>query len=107
MDRFSLSYRIATVIILLQAFTVVLAVWQSVSRTTQGSQEQLDSVDRVRMAGLAEMARHAFITGEYDDVMAALRNLKSDRRIMSADVIDPRGRVVASTNPLLLGRAAP
>ena len=107
MGGFSLSYRIAAVIVILQTFILLVAIWQNVSRTTRAIQEQLDTVDRIRMDGLAELARDAFITGEYDGLMAVLRSLKGDRRIMSAHVGDRGGRVVASVDPLLLGRPAP
>jgi len=105
--HFSLKYRIATIIFVLEAFMVGIILWQTLDHSQTTIRDQLASHDRAVLEIMGGISRIALLTEEYADFQPYLENLLEDSRIKQVLLIDSRSRVVSGSNPDTVGRPPP
>ncbi|MDJ0779041.1 MAG: ATP-binding protein [Gammaproteobacteria bacterium] len=104
---FSLKYRIAIIIFVLEAIMLGVVLWQTLEHSEHATRGQLDDNDSVVLEVMSGVSRVALLTEEYADLQPYLENLLQNSRIEQVVVIDARNLVVASSDPDAVGKAPP
>ena len=102
--RFSLKYRIAVIIFVLEAIMMGVVLWQTLGHSEKATREQFASNDRAILEIMSGISRIALLTDEYADLQLYLENLLDTSRVNQVLLIDSRGLVVASSRPEVIGK---
>lgn len=105
--HFSLKYRIAAIIFILEAVMVGIILWQTLDHSQMTIRDQLASHDRAVLEIMGGISRIALLTEEYADFQPYLENLLKDTRIKQVLLLDSRDLVVAGSNPDIVGKPPP
>ncbi|HHI76931.1 MAG TPA: HAMP domain-containing protein, partial [Gammaproteobacteria bacterium] len=100
----SLRLRIAGVILLLEALLLGVVLWATLDHDREKARQLIREQDRVVLELLAQDARQALLTLEFDTLGDLFRRAASNPRILRILLLDRRGMVVASDDRRLLGR---
>jgi PAS domain S-box-containing protein len=103
----SLKYRIAVTIVLLAAGAMMLVLWQTSSMLLQGSRNQLAATERVILALLRDLSRPALLSGEFAELQPYFERVQHDPHVFQVLLADAHKRIVASTDPRLVGAPLP
>ncbi len=103
--RLSLKYRIAIMILLLEAVMMGLVLWQTLEHSLEASRTQLEATEQTILNLVGNVSRVALLTEEYADLQPYLENLQKDPRVLKAMLADAQQRVVASTHSDDMGLA--
>jgi len=96
--RLSLKYRIAIMILLLEAVMMGLVLWQTLGHSLEASRTQLEATETTLLNLVGNVSRVALLTEEYADLQPYLENLQKDPRVVKAMLADAQHRVVVSTH---------
>ena len=102
--RFSLKYRIALIIFVLEAVMMTTVLWATFDHLEDAAREQFASSERAILEIVSGISHIAIRTGEYAELQHHLENLLEDTRIEQVMLVDARGIVVAGTKPELIGK---
>ncbi len=102
--RFSLKYRIALIIFVLEAVMMTAVLWATFDHLEDSTREQFASSERAILEIVSGISHIAIRTGEYSDLQPYLENLLEDTRIEQVMLVDARGIVVAGTRPESIGK---
>lgn len=105
--RFSLKYRIAATILVLEALLVGAVLWQTLTLSADASRKQQAAHEEVTLSPLTEIGRIALLTEEYTDVQAYIQKVKNNQDVTHLILADNRGRVMASTAVSDMGSPMP
>jgi signal transduction histidine kinase len=101
---FSLKYRIAVIIFVLEAILMGIVLWQTLGHSEEVVRNQLDKNDRAILEIMSGISRTALLTEEYADLQTYLENLLETSRIEQALLVDSRGLIVVSSRPDAIGK---
>jgi signal transduction histidine kinase len=104
---FSLKYRIAFTIFLLESLMMAVVLWQTLSHAVDSTRSQIHAVESVTLGLVGEVARNALLTEEYDMVQPYIEKLRLNPNIRRAFVVDDRDVIVASEQFGDLGEPLP
>lgn len=102
--RFSLKYRIALIIFVLEAVMMTAVLWATLDHLEDATREQFTSSERAILEIVSGISHIAIRTGEYSELQPYLENLLEDSRIEQVMLVDVRGIVVAGTRPESIGK---
>ncbi len=105
--QFSLKYRIAIIIFVLEAIMMAVVLWQTLGHSEQATRDQLADIDSAILEIMSGVGRVALLTEEYADLQPYLENLLQNARVEQVLLIDARDLVVASSSPDDVGKAPP
>ena len=102
--RFSLKYRIALIIFVLEAVMITAVLWATLDHSESSTREQFESSERAILSVISGISHIALQTGEYAELQPYLENLLEDTRIAQVMLVDARGIVVAGTRAESIGK---
>lgn len=102
--RFSLKYRIALIIFVLEAIMMAAVLWATLGHSQNETREQFQSSENAIMEVMSGISHIALSTGEYSELQPYFENLLENSRIEQVMLLDARGIVVASTRPESIGK---
>lgn len=105
--RYSLRYRIAGTILILEAAMMALVLWQTLSLSVQGAKNQQSAYEQTTLDAATEISRNALISEEYDDLLPYITTVLNSSGITHALVTDHTNKVIASTHLPELGQPLP
>ena len=103
----SLKYRIAATIFALELVVIGAVLWITLRHSTDSVREQIARSEVVTLQLLADLSRAALLTDEFADLQTFIEGTKGDPRVIMVVVGAADGRVVAATEPELIGAAFP
>lgn len=104
---FSLKYRIALIIFLLEAVMMALVLWGTLDYSLDRARARLASTEQAMLNIIAGTGRIALLTEEYADLQPYFEGVLADPHVVRVLLADAQGRVVASTRPGDVGLATP
>lgn len=99
----SLRLRIAAVIFLLEAVMLAVVLWQTQNYALERARQLIEEQDQIALDLLAEDARQALLTLEYDNLTDIFRQAANNRHIRAILLLDERGIPVAVSDSHYLG----
>jgi len=102
--RFSLKYRIAIIIFVLEAIMISAVLFYTLDQTEEATRIQFASSERAILEVMSGISHIALSTREYTQLQPYLDNLLGDSRIAQVMLVDARGIVVAGTRPESIGK---
>lgn len=102
--RFSLKYRIAVIIFVLEAIMMAAVLWATLGHSQQATHEQFESSQKAIMEVMSGISHIALRAGEYGELQPYFDNLLEDSRIEQVMLLDARGIIVAGTRSDSIGR---
>ena len=102
----SLRYRIAITIFVLEALLIGVVLWRTLDLTRSAYDEQVESYEVVLLDLLSDHSRQTLIVADYVELQSYLGRI-DDPRIVRILVADYRNRVVAASDPTLVGSDLP
>jgi diguanylate cyclase (GGDEF)-like protein/PAS domain S-box-containing protein len=103
----SLKYRIAATIFALEVVVIGAVLWITLSHSTESIRDQIARTEGVTLQLLADLSRAALLTDEYADLQTFIEGTRRDPRVITVVVGAADGRVVAATEPELIGAPFP
>jgi diguanylate cyclase (GGDEF)-like protein/PAS domain S-box-containing protein len=103
----SLKYRIAATIFALELVVIGAVLWITLRHSTDSVREQIARSEVVTLQLLADLSRAALLTDEFAELQSFIENTRRDPRVIMVVVGAADGRVVAATEPELIGAAFP
>ncbi len=103
-SRYSLKYRIALIIFVLEAIMMATVLWATLGHSEEATRQQFESSENAIIEVMSGISHIALSTGEYDELKPYFENLLEDTRIEQVMLLDARGIVVAGTRPDSIGR---
>lgn len=105
--RLSLKYRIAVMILLLEAIMMGLVLWKILGHSYAASSQQIAANEQAMLDVVSGVSRVALLTEEYADLQPYLEDLKKNPSMIRVMLADVQGRVVAGTRPEDVGPGLP
>lgn len=104
---FSLKYKIAVTIFVLEAIMMSVVLWATLSYAHHNTRDLIDSAEGLTLEIIGKTARVALFTEEFDLVQPLIEALPGQPNILRAVLLDHRGIIVASDDLLELGESMP
>jgi len=105
--RYSLKYRIAAIIFLLEAVMMGAVLGVTLRYSQAETEKQLEANEQVMHHLLGNLSRVALLTSEYDELQPYIEEVVMDPHVSLALVADRRGRIVVSNDHTMLGNPLP
>ncbi|MDH5444989.1 MAG: ATP-binding protein [Gammaproteobacteria bacterium] len=105
--RYSLKYRIALVIFILEACMMASVLGVTLNYSLKKSQQQRVATESVTMELLSNLGRAALFTSEYDEIQTYIEQVVDDPHIETIILTNRRGSVAVSNKLELIGREIP
>lgn len=105
--RFSLRYRIAATIFILEAIMMGFVLWNTLGLSLESTKTHLTDYENALLGVVSEAGRTALLVEEFSDFQPYLEKTRDDPRVETALLLDASGRIMASTNVKLVGQAMP
>lgn len=105
--RLSLKYRIALVILILEAVMMTAVLWQTLAQSRRSAEEFHRATENVLLELMHEIATGALLTEEYSDLQLYVAKVAQQPSVARILVADTNGQVVAASNPAEIGRSPP
>lgn len=105
--RLSLKYRIALTIFVLEAIMMAMVLWVTLGLSLDTTRQQADDFEKVLLGVVSQVAHGALLTEEYADIQPYLEKTLDDPRVIRAFLLDTENRVVAGTQPAMIGDTMP
>ena len=102
--RFSLKYRIALIIFVLEAIMMTAVLWATLDHSETSTREQFESGERAILSVMSGISHIALQTGKYDELQPYFEDLLEDSRIAQVMLVDARGIIVAGTQAESIGK---
>ncbi len=103
----SLRYRIAATIFALELVVIGAVLWITLRHSTHSVREQIARTEAVTLQLLADLSRAALLTDEFADLQTFIEETRRDPRVITVVVGAADGRVIAATEPELIGVSFP
>ena len=103
----SLKYRIALIIFLMESVLMAAVLWKTLGESYSDSERLIQRSEQVIVDLVGEDSRSALITEEYVDFQTRAIGLLSKSEAVRFHLADDTGTVVASSEPMALGKALP
>ncbi|MFZ5997779.1 MAG: PAS domain S-box protein [Nitrospirota bacterium] len=107
MIRVSLKYRIALTILMLEVIMIVLVLWQTQREHMKATRQFIKAQEDIVLNILGDLSRFALITEEYGSLQPYIDHVQRDPDVIKIIIANRKDRVVASTDPSLIGRPLP
>jgi signal transduction histidine kinase/DNA-binding response OmpR family regulator len=105
--RYSLKYRIAAIIFLLEAVMMAAVLGVTLGYSRNETEKQLIANEQVMLQLLGDLSRVALLTAEYDELQPYIEEVVRDPHVKTVLLADRRGRVVVSNEHGYLGGELP
>lgn len=105
--RLSLKYRIALVILVLEAVMMTAVLWQTLAQSKRSAEEFHRATENVLLGLMHEIATGALLTEEYSDLQLYVAKVAEQPSVARILVADTNGQVVAASNAADVGRSPP
>jgi len=105
--RYSLKYRIAAIIFLLEALMIGVVLGVVLGITQTETEKQLEANEHVMHQLLGNLSRVALLTAEYDELQPYIEEVVQDPHVNLVLLADRRGRVVVSNEHARIGKPLP
>lgn len=106
-NRLSLKYRIALVILILEAVMMTAVLWQTLAQSKRSAQEFHTATENVLLGLMQEIATGALLTEEYGELQLYVTRVAEQPSVMQILVADTNQKVVAGSDTAAIGRAPP
>lgn len=107
MKLYSLRYRIAVTIFVLEAIMMTTVLWLTLSSSFDETRELIDTTDQVILKNLSELGRIALLTDEYSDFQPFLEIAMSDPHTVGVVLTNNENIIYASNQLMRLGEKLP
>ena len=105
--NFSLKYRIAIVIFLLEGLMMALVLGVTLSHSLDSNREQLAVNEKVLLNLLSDLSRVALLTIEYDQLQPYIEQVVDDPHVVRVLLSDNHDRIVVSSRVSDVGSTLP
>jgi len=105
--RYSLKYRIAAIIFLLEAGMMGAVLGVTLRYSQAETEKRLEANEQVMHHLLGNLSRIALLTSEYDELQPYIEEVVMDPHVNLVLVADRRGRVVVSNDHAMIGDTLP
>lgn len=105
--RYSLKYRIAGIIFILEAIMMTSVLGVTLSYSMQKSQQQWATTETVMMNLLGDLSRIALFTGEYGELQAYIEQVINDPHIETVVLADRNNNIAVTSKLSLIGMKLP
>ncbi|MDH5408477.1 MAG: ATP-binding protein, partial [Gammaproteobacteria bacterium] len=105
--RYSLKYRIAVIIFVLEAIMITTVLGVTLTHSTEKSRQQSTKTEEVMLNLLADLSMIALLTAEYDEIQPYIEEVVADPRIQTVFLANHTDKVVVSSNYSLIGKPVP
>lgn len=99
----SFAGRVALRVFVVGAVVMVLVIQQTLNATQDEVEEQVAAGQAAIVDLVAELSRPSLLTSDFGELQASINGLDENPQIARVDVVDLRGRVVASLDPASIG----
>lgn len=103
LSRYSLKYRIAAIIFVLELVMMTAVLSVTLSHSLKTSQEHLTESENVIMELLGDLSRIALITSEYDELQPYIEQVISVPHVTNVFLANRDGKVVVSSDVTHIG----
>jgi HAMP domain-containing protein len=103
----SLKYRIAVTILAFEVIIIGAVLWLTLGHSMRSVREQVGHTEEVTLQLLANLSRAALLTDEFAELQTFIEGARRDPRVIEVVVGAADGRVVAATEPELIGAPFP
>lgn len=107
MKLYSLRYRIAATIFVLEAIMMTVVLWLTLSSSFDETRKQIDTTDQVILKNLSELGRIALLTDEYSEFQPFLEIAISDPHTVDVFLTNNENTIYASNELMRLGEKLP
>lgn len=107
MKLYSLRYRIAATIFVLEAIMMIIVLWLTLSSSFDETRKQIETTDQVILQNLSELGRIALLTDEYNDFQPFLEIALSDPHTVGVYLTNSDNTIYASHEMTDLGKKLP
>ena len=107
MFRFSLKYRIAAIIFVLEAFMMAAVLSMTLTHSLEDNKQQLNVNEQVLMNLLGDLSRIALLTAEYDELQPYIESVVADPNVVNVYLTDTKSRIVVSNKVEDIGNPLP
>ncbi|MDH5545051.1 MAG: ATP-binding protein [Gammaproteobacteria bacterium] len=105
-ERFTLHFRIAAVIFLLEAVLILIVLGVTLEQSSRTMEKQISQTETVVIDLLGDIARVALLTGEYGDLQAHAERAATNDRINKLIIYDTRGIITVGSEVADVGEDA-
>lgn len=105
--RYSLKYRIALIIFILEAIMMTSVLGVTLSYSMKKAQQQRSTTETVMLNLLGDLSRIALLTAEYGELQAYIEQLVNDPYIETVVLADRDSNVVVTSELSLIGLRLP
>lgn len=105
--RYSLKYRIAVIIFLLEALMMATVLGVTLSYSMEESRKQRVETEQVMLNLLADLGRIALLTAEYDELQPYVEKVVNDPTVSAVVLADSQDKIVVSNRYSYFGRQIP
>lgn len=105
--RYSLKYRIAAIIFLLEAIMMTTVLGVTLNYSMDESRKQLAVNEKVILNLLGNLSRIALLTAEYDELQPYIEQVVTDPNVTAVLLANAKNKVVVSNQYSYLGRPVP
>ncbi|RMG33546.1 MAG: EAL domain-containing protein [Gammaproteobacteria bacterium] len=99
----SLGTRIALIVIVAEGVVLAAMLWLTQSHLRNALKQQAEIEHRLTLDVLTDAAYTALLTDEYTEVTPLFEHSVSNHHIVSIRLLDRDGRIVAASNPTMIG----
>ena len=103
----SLKYRIAATILAFEVIIIGAVLWLTLGHSMRSVRDQVAQTEEVTLQLLANLSRAALLTDEFADLQTFIEETRRDPRVVTVVVGAADGRVIAATEPELIGEPFP
>ena len=96
MLKLSLKYRIAAIILILEAIVMASVLYVTINEMLKANQTQIKNSEQVFLNLIADLSKQALFTGEYDVLQFQIEDALADTNVSKILVINENGVVVVS-----------
>ena len=102
-----LKYRIAAVILLLEAVMMGTVLWVTLNHAVESAVRQIEAAEQVTLNIISNIARVSLLNEDYDYIQGHIEALPDNPGILQAVLADENGTIVASSKLTNLGSVLP
>ena len=103
----SLKYRIAATILAFEVVIIGAVLWLTLGHSMRSVREQVVQTEEVTLQLVANLSRAALLSDEFAELQTFIEGTRRDPRVITVIVGAADGRVVAATEPELIGAPFP
>ncbi len=105
--RFSLRYRIAVTIFIVQVLIILLILWRILSLSYQEGYQQMIANQNIVLDLLSYSIRNTLFDGEYHELQKFIQPIAADPNVLNVLIADWKNQIVASSDFSQIGSKLP